>query len=171
MVPSMLAPGEGKTIAMQGGHTLTFLHRAAHSGFALVEWMAPPAIPGPPLHVHRVTDEVFYVLEGTFGFQAGEQTIPGPSGAYIFVPRGFAHTYWNQGSTPARLLMLISPPDFVQYFQELSDGLAAAGDSAEAATGLRKALSAKYDVEVVGPPRQATRTALGWPVGGRWTSQ
>lgn len=124
MVPSMLARGEGKTIALQGGHTVTFLHRATNSGYSLIEWMAPPAIPGPPLHIHRVTDEGFYVLEGTFGFQAGEQTIRGLSGAYIFTPRGLAHTYWNQGSTRAKLLILISPPGFEQYFEELSEGLA-----------------------------------------------
>jgi len=151
----MLAPGEGKTIALQGGHTVTFLHRATNNGYSLIEWMAGPAIPGPPLHTHRVTDEGFYVLEGTFGFQAGEQTLHGLNGAYIFIPRELAHTFWNQGSTPAKLLILISPPGFEQYFEELSEGLAAAGDSTEAAMRIRKALSAKYDIEVVGPPRQA----------------
>jgi len=79
---SALLPGEGKTIALQGGHTVRFLHRATHSSYSLIEWMALSAIPGPPLHIHRVTDEGFYVLEGTFGFQAGEQTIHGLSGAY-----------------------------------------------------------------------------------------
>ncbi len=159
MRPSALLPGEGKTIALQGGHTVRFLHRATHSGYSLIEWMAPPAIPGPPLHIHRVTDEGFYVLEGTFGFQAGEQTIHGLSGAYLFIPRGLVHTYWNQGPTPAKLLTLISPPGFEQYFEGLSEGLADVGDSTEAAMRIRKALSAKYDIEVVGAPRQAKRTS------------
>ncbi len=154
MESSRLLPGEGKAVAL-GGHTVRFLHRAANSGYSLIEWMAPPAIPGPPPHVHRVTDEGFYVLEGAFGFQSGEQTIHGPSGTYVFIPKGLVHTYWNQGPTLARLLILISPPGFEQYFEELSAGLAAAGDSTEAAMRIRKALSAKYDIEVVGPPRQA----------------
>lgn len=47
-------PGEGKTIALQSGHTVRFLHRAINSGYSLIEWMASPAIPGPPLHIHRV---------------------------------------------------------------------------------------------------------------------
>ncbi len=154
MESSALLPGVGKTVAL-GGHTVRFLHRAANSGYSLIEWMAPPAIPGPPPHIHRVTDEGFYVLEGAFGFQAGERTIHGPSGTYVFIPRGLVHTYWNQGPTPARLLILISPPGFEQYFEELSEGLAATGDSTEAAMRIRKALSAKYDIEVMGPPRQA----------------
>src|SRR5215470_16888981 len=114
-----LLPTEGTTVVLQGGHTLRFLHRATDSGSSLIEWMAPPVIPGPPLHIHRVTDEGFYVLEGVFGFQAGEQTIHGPSGTYLFVPSGLVHTFWNHGPTPAKLLILISPPGFEQYFAEL----------------------------------------------------
>jgi hypothetical protein len=54
------------------------------------------------------------------------------------------------------MLITISPPGFERYFGELADGLAAAGDNAEAAMSVRKALSEKYDIEVVSPPRRAT---------------
>jgi hypothetical protein len=50
----------------------------------------------------------------------------------------------------------MSPPDFWRCLKELAEGLAAAGDDAEAAMSLRKRLSEKYDIEVVGPPRRAT---------------
>ena len=50
----------------------------------------------------------------------------------------------------------MSPPGFWRYLKELAEGLAAAGDDAETAMSLRKELSEKYDIEVVGPPRQAT---------------
>ena len=73
----------------------------------------------------------------------------------MFVPRGLEHAYWNEGTTPAKMLITISPPGFEQYFEELADGLVAVGDDLEAAMSLRKALSEKYDIEVVGPPRQA----------------
>src|SRR5713101_6828118 len=144
-----------KTVALPGGHTITFVHRDAGGRYALIEWMAPPAIPGPPLHIHRLTDEGFYVLEGEFGFQAGEETLRRSSGAYVFVPRGRAHTFWNARPAPARLLVVISPAGFEPYFAELSEGLAAAGDSPDAGIRVRQALSAKYDIEVIGPPRQA----------------
>jgi hypothetical protein len=42
-----------------------------------------------------------------------------------------------------------------RYFEELAEGLAVVGDVPEAAMSLRKALSERYDIEVVGPPRQA----------------
>ncbi len=150
----VLIPSEGKRLSL-GQHAVRFVYREAGSPYALIEWRAPPAIPGPPLHIHRVTDEAFYVLEGTFGFQTGEETVDGLTGAFVFIPKGLAHTYWNRGSTPARLLIVISPPGFEQYFEKLAEGLAAAGDSPEEAMRVRQRLSAKYDIEVVGPPRQA----------------
>ncbi len=54
------------------------------------------------------------------------------------------------------MLVTISPPGFERYFERLAEGLAAAGEDEQAAMGVRKALSEKYDIEVVGPPRQAT---------------
>jgi hypothetical protein len=73
------------------------------------------------------------------------------------VPRiDLQQAFWNQRPSPARMLITMSPPDFWRCLKELAEGLAAAGDDAEAAMSLRKELSEKYDIEVVGPPRQAT---------------
>ncbi len=155
---TVIRPGRGKTVSFPGtfsGNVLTFVHGGPDDAYSLVEWDAAPGAPSTPLHLHRATDEAFYVLEGTFGFRAGERTFEGAAGTFVFVPRGLEHAYWNQGTTPARMLISISPPGFERYFGELAEGLAAAGDDAEAATSVRKALSEKYDIEVVGPPRQA----------------
>ena len=155
----VLPTNEGKLVELPGGHRVTFVYQDTGAAYSLVEWIAPPAIAGPPLHIHRVTDEAFYVLEGTFGFQAGENTVAGDAGAFVFIPRGLAHTFWCEGPAPAKLLILISPPGFEQYFGELGPALAAAGDSPEAAMTVRQALSAKYDIEVVGAPRPASRSS------------
>ena len=64
------------------------------------------------MHIHRMTDEAFYVLEGTFGFQLGEETVEASAGAFVFVPKGIVDTFWNQGPTSARMLVMMSPPDF-----------------------------------------------------------
>ena len=152
----MLPPGEGKTVSFSGNR-VTLIHGQPGGAYSIVEWVSGPRIPGTPLHIHRVTDEAFYVLEGTFGFQTGEQMFEGAAGAFIFVPKGLEHAYWNQGTTAARMLITISPPGFERYFEELANGLAKAGDDADAAMSVRKALSEKYDIEVVGPPRQATK--------------
>jgi hypothetical protein len=50
----------------------------------------------------------------------------GGPGDLVFKPRGVAHTFWNDGDEPARLLELISPAGFENYFRELAPLLAAA---------------------------------------------
>ena len=132
------------------------IHGQPSGAYSVVEWASEPGIPGTPLHIHRETDEAFYVLEGTFGFRAGERTFEGGVAAFVFVPKGVEHAYWNAGATPARMLITISPPGFERYFEELAEGLASAGDDEQVATSVRKALSDKYDIEVVGPPTQAS---------------
>jgi len=144
-----------KTVSLPDGHTLRFLQTGLEAQYALMEWTAPPRIPGPPVHVHRVTDEGFYVVSGSFGFLAGEQTVPGPTGAYVLVPAGQPHTFWNAGPTPATVLIVISPAGFEAYFDELATGLAAAGNAPDANMRVRQALAGKYDIEVLGPPRGA----------------
>jgi quercetin dioxygenase-like cupin family protein len=151
----MLTPGEGKTVSFSGNR-VTLVHGRPGGAYSVVEWVSEPGIPGTPLHIHRETDEAFYVLEGTFGFRAGERTFEGSTGAFVLVPKGLEHAYWNEGVIAAKMLITISPPGFERYFEELAEGLASAGEDEQAAISLRRALSEKYDIEVVGPPRQAT---------------
>lgn len=148
-------PRERETISMPG-NKMSFVHREPGSAFSIVEWASEPGAPGSSVHIHRLTDESFYVLEGTFGFQVGEETVEGSAGAAVFVPKRTVHAFWNQGPSPARMLLTISPPDLWRYLKKLAEGLVAAGDDAEAAMELRKELSEKYDVEILGPPRRAT---------------
>jgi hypothetical protein len=61
----------------------------------------------------------------------------------MFAPKGVVHAFWNQGPSPARMLVMMSPPGFERYLEELAEGLATVGTSE------------KHDIEVVGPPRQA----------------
>lgn len=150
---TVLQPGERETISMPG-NKVPFVHRQPDSAYSLVEWTSEPGAPGLSVHVHRMTDEAFYVLEGAFGFQIGNKTLEAPVGAFVYVPRGLEHAFWNGGAVPAKLLSIVSPPGFERYFEELAKGLEAVGDDAEAAMSLREALSEKYDIEVFGPPRQ-----------------
>ena len=149
-------PGGAKSLSFSGtfsGNRVRILHARPGSPYSLVEWAAAPGAPGTPLHLHRSTDEAFYVSEGTFGFQVGRRILEVPAAAFVYVPKGLEHAFWNGGATPARLLSTVSPPGFERYFEELADGLEAAGDDAEAAANLRKELSERYDIEVLGPPR------------------
>ncbi len=119
----ILTPEEGKTVSFSGNR-VTLIHGHPGRAYSVAEWVSEPGIPGPPLHIHSTTDEAFYVVEGTFGFRAGERTFEGGAGAFVFAPKGLEHTYWNEGKTPAKMLITISPPGFERYFEELAADLA-----------------------------------------------
>jgi oxalate decarboxylase/phosphoglucose isomerase-like protein (cupin superfamily) len=127
------------------------VHADATSPYSLLEWIAPAGTRSPPVHVHRETDEGFYVLTGTFGFLLDDARIEAPAGTHVLVPRGRPHTFWNAGGETASCLIVLSPAGFETYFRELAEGLALVG-SDEEALQVRRRLSAKYDIEVVGPP-------------------
>jgi quercetin dioxygenase-like cupin family protein len=75
---------------------------------------------GPPLHKHSLEDEAFYVLEGAFSFPYGnDATKVAYKGQFINTPRGQFHTYKNIGSSFGKLLLIITPPCFEKFFQEI----------------------------------------------------
>jgi quercetin dioxygenase-like cupin family protein len=59
-----------------------------------------------PLHSHDCYDEAFYVLEGEMHFVVGDTTSVAEAGAFVFVPRGAAHRFWNASPIPARMLAI-----------------------------------------------------------------
>ena len=78
-------------------------------------------------------------------------------GTHVLVPKGHPHTFWNSGQASARCLIILSPPGFEAYFRELGPLLAMA-DSDEGSLEARRGLSAKYDIEIVGPPVDVAST-------------
>ena len=93
------------------------------------------------------------MLSGTYRFLVDGEEIEGPPGAHVLVRAGRAHTFWNAGDVAARCLIILTPSDFAPYFRELSAALEGV-ESDEEAIEVRRALSARYDIEVVGPPIQ-----------------
>ena len=90
-------------------------------GFSLVEQPMPPRSLAAPLHRHTREDEYSYVLEGRVGALLGEETLLARPGDLIFKPRNQWHTFWNAGDEPARILEIIAPAGFEQFFGELVD--------------------------------------------------
>jgi uncharacterized cupin superfamily protein len=103
------------TILPQGGGR-PFLSGSAHvkvesgaADFSVFEQQLPPGPSLVPLRVHDRYDEAFYVLEGEMHFDVGYTTSVAETGAFVFVPRGEAHRFWNASPTPARMLVIGSP--------------------------------------------------------------
>jgi quercetin dioxygenase-like cupin family protein len=72
------------------------------------------------LHVHRVQEETFYVLEGECDWQIGDQRVGAKPGTYVFIPPGVAHNIGNTSDRLARVIMTVSPPGHEKYFEELA---------------------------------------------------
>lgn len=117
---------------------------ATSGAFSLVEQSLPPRALGAPLHTHRNEDEYSYVLAGRLGVQLGDEVLEVGLGELVFKPRDVPHAFWNAGDEPARLLELISPAGFENYFRELAPLLAAA-ERDEAAIG---EVVARHDLDI-----------------------
>jgi len=142
----VILPGQGKAVQM-GGLGVIFKLLSANTGgrFAVVEHpLAPGALAGPP-HVHQREDEASYVLEGEMTALVGDQLIHAPAGTLVYKPQGVRHTFWNQGSTPARILEIISPAGFEKYFEELAELVSLGGPPDIARLML---LAKKYELEL-----------------------
>src|ERR671933_239450 len=87
--------------------------------FSLVEHPMSPRALAAPLHRHTREDEYSFVLEGEVGAMLGDDVRIGKTGDLIFKPRNQWHTFWNAGDSPARILEVISPAGFEEFFREL----------------------------------------------------
>jgi mannose-6-phosphate isomerase-like protein (cupin superfamily) len=145
MTPRILGPHDG-TAGFLGSIGVRFMIDGADSGggFALVEHPMSPRALGAPLHRHAREDEYSYVLEGRLGALLGDDVVEAGPGTLVFKPRHQWHTFWNAGDEPARILEIISPAGFEQYFAEL----VALGGSRNAPPELLRALGQKYALEV-----------------------
>ena len=118
---AMVAPGEGEVILRGSVGVIRKISTATTGGaFSVVEHPLEPGALAAPPHTHANADEYSFVIEGALGVLMGEETFRAAAGAYVLKLRGVPHTFWNPGPEPARVLEIISPADFEQYFEELA---------------------------------------------------
>jgi quercetin dioxygenase-like cupin family protein len=140
-------PGKGKEIAL-AGKPMAFLSTGADSKHtSMFDWTLPAGF-STGLHVHRVQEETFYVLEGECRWQVGDQVVDAKPGAFLFVPPGVPHNIANASDKPARLLMTVSPPGHEHYFDELAK-MTAGADRPD--TEAIAALRGRYDTLQLSP--------------------
>src|SRR6187455_2991117 len=112
--------------------------------FSLVEHPMSPRALAAPLHRHTREDEYSFVLQGRMGALLGDDVVEAGPGDLVFKPRNQWHTFWNAGDEPCRILEIIAPAGFENFFREL-DGLggAIAADQEDLAR-----LNARYGLEM-----------------------
>jgi mannose-6-phosphate isomerase-like protein (cupin superfamily) len=143
--PKIVGPNDGKA-GFLGSIGVRFMINGPEAAncFSLVEHPMSARALAAPLHKHAREDEYSYVLEGNIGALLGDSVVIGKSGDLIFKPRNQWHTFWNAGDTPARILEIISPAGFENFFQELVD----LGGVTKAAPELLAKLCSRYELEV-----------------------
>ncbi len=76
---------------------------------------------GPPLHVHQGEDEWFYVIEGEYVVQVGDERFRLKSGDSVLAPREVPHSYAHLGDGHGRMLIAYQPAGNMEaFFLEIS---------------------------------------------------
>jgi quercetin dioxygenase-like cupin family protein len=128
-----------------------YVLRAEDSGerFALVEHTIPPRALAAPMHTHEHEDEYSFVLAGRLGAQIGDEVVEAGPGELVLKPRGIAHAFWNAGDEEVRLLEIISPAGFEQYFADLAPELGGGAPDPEALAKIRARYGLSVDLDSV----------------------
>jgi oxalate decarboxylase/phosphoglucose isomerase-like protein (cupin superfamily) len=159
----VLSPGTGQQIGSIG---MTLKVGAGESkNWSVFETVIAPGF-DVGAHFHHHAEELFYVLEGELdllAFHPGDLTAPdwrswtsdtgaqvmrGTPGSLMFVPAGCPHAFTNPGTTPARMLFMVTPAGHEHYLAELSELLSRPGPPDQAAV---VDLRARYDIQQLSP--------------------
>jgi mannose-6-phosphate isomerase-like protein (cupin superfamily) len=129
--------------------------------FAFIEWAAPLGF-GPPLHVHGLDDEGFYILEGEISVECGDRTFTAGPGDFTFLPRGIPHTFLVTRG-PVRGLQITAPAGFDAFITEAARPAAGPGLPEPAEPDIPRLLAAseRYQNQILGPPRRLPAAGAG----------
>jgi mannose-6-phosphate isomerase-like protein (cupin superfamily) len=120
-----------------------------NGAFALLEHpMMPPGF-GSPYHVHHREDEAFYVLQGQVKFVCDGKWLTAGPGDFVFGPRNIPHGFKVTGTTPAQMLVLVSPPGFEGFVKDLSEPAATPPSPPDIAK--LTAVAGSYGIDILGP--------------------
>ena len=119
MADVLLAGGAVQTYSARGSDMFFKAIAERDDGdLSLMERTLPASGRRPPPHRHSNCSEAYYVLDGqvSVNIEGVEHALD--PGAFALVPRGTGHTFGNNGTVTARLLV-IHAPAMDAYFAEL----------------------------------------------------
>lgn len=102
---------------------------------------------GPPRHVHHAQDEWFYILEGAYVVEIGEERFEVGPGDSVFAPRRVPHVWAHTNEGAGRMLIGFQPAGLMESFLTALSQMGSA-PSPEAV----QHLFSEHGMTVVGPP-------------------
>ena len=102
---------------------------------------------GPARHLHHEQEEWFYVVEGEYVIEVGEERYELGPGDSVLGPRKVAHVWAHVGEGTGRLIAALQPAGEIEAF---FDELAKMGSSPEREV-LQRAFGS-HGLELAGPP-------------------
>jgi mannose-6-phosphate isomerase-like protein (cupin superfamily) len=104
---------------------------------------------GPPRHLHHGQEEWFYVMEGEYVFEVGQERMRLRPGDSLLAPRTVPHVWAYVGETPGKILIGFQPAGKMEtFFQEAAKIPDFAAD---------EKLYRACEMEIVGPPLSLVR--------------
>ncbi len=100
---------------------------------------------GPARHLHYHQDEWFYILEGQFTMEVGEQRMDLAPGESVLGPRGVPHVWASTGVGRGRILVAFFPAGQMEAFFHIVT-------QANAMPPLDPALWEAHGMQLLGPP-------------------
>ncbi|MDW7656626.1 MAG: cupin domain-containing protein [Bacillota bacterium] len=104
---------------------------------------------GPPLHIHPFQDEWFYVIEGEYLFQVGDEKYQMKSGDTIFLPRKVQHAFLQLSEKGKMIVSYLPAGKMETFFKVTSEW-----NSPPTKEEITKVF-ADHDMIVVGAPLKA----------------
>lgn len=142
----------GKHYSMKGvtSNTLDIKISSSDTDTALAVFEQTGLTPngGPPLHIHPFQDEWFYVLEGKYLFQVGEERYRMHAGDTIFLPRQIQHAF-IQLTERGRMIVSYLPAGKMEAFFQTTDQWTTPPSKEEIARVFEA-----HEMKIVGPPLQ-----------------
>jgi mannose-6-phosphate isomerase-like protein (cupin superfamily) len=116
--PVIRKAAQGRTVAVVGDvYRFLATGEDTNGQYALWEAIVPPG-GGPPPHVHSREEEGFYVLEGEITIHVGDKRLVVNAGMFANMPVGTPHSFKNESSRPARMLISVAPAGLEKMFFE-----------------------------------------------------
>jgi mannose-6-phosphate isomerase-like protein (cupin superfamily) len=102
---------------------------------------------GPPRHLHHNEDEWFYVIEGEYIVEVGNQLHHLKAGDSVLAPREVSHAFAFVGESTGRFLITYAPAGKMEEFFDFRDKAGGRTTFVNDAKTMRA-----YGMELLGPP-------------------